>query len=372
MMGKNKSSLGVHVTHDASVCQITNGKIDWFLEEERLSRIKHDEFPYLTLANSNIAENIGKIQISSLYEPHNIKETVSFFENSTTIVKKNHHSRYQNESLKKVIEYESFTEHHIFHASCGFYNSGFTRSAVLVVDGMGNPVGDSDKYEDLHEVESIYSCSYPNLFRLHAQNYTPTYLTGMQKYDLTFGIGMVYNALSNYFGFGDFGSGKLMGLSAYGKPDKKIKPFLNSDGTLDTSLFYRTRYGIQLIPYDYIKYPESIKNFNSLEQKSKEAQIFCNLAYRLQEDFETYMINIIKKTLEITEENNIVLTGGCALNCVANYKYLEHLPKGVKLYVEPISTDAGTAIGLAKLDYYADTKSTTKHPLKTLYLGPER
>jgi carbamoyltransferase len=371
-MAKSKSSLGVHISHDASVCQVTNGEIDWFIEEERLSRLKHDEIPYLSLANCDVAENIGKIQISSLYEPHNIKKTISFFESATTILTKNYHSKYKNYDLMKNIEYESYLQHHTFHAACGFYNSGFIRSAVLVVDGMGNPVGDVNKQENFHEVESIYSCSYPNLFYLHAQNYTPTYIVGMEKYELIFGIGMVYNALSNYFGFGDFGSGKLMGLSAYGKPDKNIKPFLKSDGSLDTSLFYRSRYGIKLIPYDYIKYPDSIKKFNSLDKNSKESQIFCNLAYRLQEDFEIYMINLIKKTLEITGENNIVLTGGCALNCVANYKYLEHLPKGVKLYVEPISTDAGTSIGLAKLDYYASTKSTTKHPLKTLYLGPER
>ena len=53
------------------------------------------------------------------------------------------------------------------------------------------------------------------------------------------------------------------------------------------------------------------------------------------------------------ESKNIVLTGGCALNCVANYEYLKHLPKDVNLYVEPISSDAGTSIGLAKLLYYS-------------------
>lgn len=368
-MKKNKSSLGAHVSHDASVSQITNGKIDWFIEEERLSRIKHDEYPYLSLMQSTIAKDIGKLQISSLYEPHNTEESKYFYKICTILLQKNHSSKHNNYKLLEDIKYESFCEHHIFHASCGFYNSGFTKSAVLVVDGMGNPV---KSLEHFHEVESIYSCSYPNTFYLHAQNYTPTYLDGMERYNLVFGIGMVYNALSNYFGFGDFGSGKLMGLSAYGKPDKKIKSFLNEGGTLDTSLFYRTRYGINLIPYDYIKYPEGIKEFASLDQKSKQSQIFCNLAYRLQADFETYMIRLIKQTLEITQETNLVITGGCALNCVANYKYLEHLPKGVKLYIEPISTDAGTSIGLAKLDYYATTKSTTKHPLKTLYLGPER
>ena len=47
------------------------------------------------------------------------------------------------------------------------------------------------------------------------------------------------------------------------------------------------------------------------------------------------------------------MTGGCALNCVANYEYLKHLPKDVKLYIEPVSSDAGTSIGLAKYMYYS-------------------
>ena len=74
-----------------------------------------------------------------------------------------------------------------------------------------------------------------------------------------------------------------------------------------------------------------------------------NLAYRLQKDFEKWMTDFILKC----ESKNIVLTGGCALNCVANYEYLKHLPKDVNLYIEPISSDAGTSIGLAKFLYYS-------------------
>jgi predicted NodU family carbamoyl transferase len=160
-----------------------------------------------------------------------------------------------------------------------------------------------------------------------------------------------------------------MGLSAYGKEDKNIKSFVNPDYTLDTDQFYRSRFGLTFLPYEYVKYPKDVDQFIDLPEEDR--QRFCNLAYRLQKDFELYMSNLILKVLEITGEKNIVLTGGCALNCVANYEYLKILPKGVKLYVEPISTDAGTSIGMAKLDYYSSTKSTSRHPLKTLYLGLE-
>ena len=84
------------------------------------------------------------------------------------------------------------------------------------------------------------------------------------------------------------------------------------------------------------------------------------------------MINLIKKAIELGDSKNIVLSGGCALNCVANYEYLKHLPEGYKLYVEPISTDAGTAVGMALYNYYDISGSHAINPLKTLYLGPNR
>ena len=53
---------------------------------------------------------------------------------------------------------------------------------------------------------------------------------------------------------------------------------------------------------------------------------------------DTYVKNFTD-ALERSKRKNIILTGGCALNCVANYWYLDKLPKGVKLYVEPIAND---------------------------------
>ena len=360
----NKQSyLAANVTHDASICQVTEGKIDWFVEEERYSRIKHDRHPLTSLMSVNISDKLSsKIQISGLYEPHNkdyLRDNAKFF---VTILQKKYAKEISLEDHERL-EYEYYKIHHDFHAACGFYNSGFPRSAVLVVDGMGNPLKDN---EEVHEVETIYSCSYPNILKKYSIKVTPTYLDA-SKYPLSFGIGMVYQSISNYFGFGDFGSGKLMGLSAYGEDDINIKSFVNSDYTLDVEQFYRSRFGLTFLPYDYVKYPKDIDQFIDLPEEDR--QRFCNLAYRLQKDFENYMSNLILKTLEVTGEKNIVLTGGCALNCVANYEYLKILPKGVKLYVEPISTDAGTSIGMAKLDYYTTTKSTSRHPLKSLYLG---
>ena len=366
-MRKNKSYIGVNLTHDSSVCQVTNGKIDWFAEEERFSRVKHDSFPSLALLNMDINSIDNKLQISGLYEPHNkdkFKNDAKSF--CTQAVKKYTSEIAVGKIYKEVIQYEFYLQHHDFHCACGFYNSGFPRAAVLVVDGMGNPLDDKD---NMQEVESIYTCGYPTIFKKHSINVTPTYIEA-DTMRLCFGIGMVYQAMSNYFGFGDFGSGKLMGLASYGEEDPNIKSFIHDDDSLVIDLFYRSRFGVTFIPYDYVRYPNDVDEFIDIDSKDIK-QRFANLAYRVQKDFETYMTALILKTLDVTGEKNLVLTGGCALNCVANYEYLKHLPEDVKLYVEPISTDAGTSIGLAKIDYYHATKSTSRHPLKTLYLGKE-
>ena len=79
----------------------------------------------------------------------------------------------------------------------------------------------------------------------------------------------------------------------------------------------------------------------------------------------------------MTGKKNIVLSGGYGLNCVANYWYLEQLKdEGINLFVEPVSNDAGTAIGAALYVYYKalqpfQVEDALKPQINTLYLGPE-
>lgn len=354
---------GVNLSHDGSICQLNqNGEIDWVIEEERYSRTKNLSLPFSPIPYIDFKDKINTIQISGLYEFWDkkcLEETAKIF----SILVEKFYNKQKNFNSKKSIDYELFLEHHTYHAACGFYNSGFEESAVLVVDGMGNYVNDQH-----HEVETIYSFSYPNIVSTHQVHTTNSFMhsSSHQFEKLPIGIGMMYSAIADYFGFGSLGSGKVMGMSAYGKEDPNIKSFI-VDNKLDSLQFYRTRYGINFIPYDYVNY-EGI----SITSQHPKIQNLYNLAYRLQKDFENYMINLILYTLQITGSENLVLTGGCALNCVANYKYLDILPKDVKLYVEPISTDAGTAVGLAKLQYYHQTQSNNPKPLTSLYLGIEK
>ena len=61
------------------------------------------------------------------------------------------------------------------------------------------------------------------------------------------------------------------------------------------------------------------------------------------------------------------------MNCVANYWYLDQMKdEGINVYVEPISNDAGTAIGAALLHYHRVTGDSKVRPYAdSLYLGQQ-
>ena len=66
----------------------------------------------------------------------------------------------------------------------------------------------------------------------------------------------------------------------------------------------------------------------------------------------------------MSKSKNLVLTGGCALNCVANYKLLKVLPNDINLYVDPTCDDSSVSIGGV---YH--THQIPSFKLKNLYKG---
>ncbi len=362
--------LVYNCSHNASVAYINKGIVQYLIEEERLSHKKHDNQPYLSLADvGNYIDRDDHIDITMstcLHHPDDPKKSgkdIEFCE------------RLSRKAIKKSLNTfrDCSDEHHLYHAAIGFYNSGFKDATCVIVDGAGSYVDNCS-----HEVETIYKASYPANFETIHKKVVPwsTLNNKFPKENIkpptcpepTTGIGMVYSGLAHYFGFGHLGCGTLMGLAPYGEDDPNIKPFV-IDGKIDESLWSRNKCGADFISYDYVK---DVPIFKSIKDPRKKFQYLCNLAYRLQKDFESYMINLINKAIELGDSKNIILSGGCALNCVANYELLNHLPEGYKLYVEPISTDAGTSVGMGLYEWYKTSRSTEINPIKTLYLGPNR
>jgi carbamoyltransferase len=315
----------INYSHNGSLCYQVDGKVIFYIEEERLSRTKEDAFPYLCL--QELKKHTLELDYFAICGLGNdeLKYTGSIF---SRLIEK------IGIECKEVVDLGM--RHHLLHASCGFYNSGFDEAVCIIVDGAG---ADNHPNKQGSEKETIFRFRFPCDFDV----VTKTYQTEPHS------VGMVFEQVSLFLGFGPRDAGKVMGLSTYGVPDDNFPPIYckNSSGQWD----YNPEFSFDL-PY----------------LKQDDFQIRANLAYSVQTTTQKRVSQLIKMAVDQTGCRNVVLSGGYALNCVNNYEYIQEFPD-IDLYAEPISHDGGTAIGAVKLLHHRNTKDLTKRPLKSLYMG---
>ena len=300
----------VNTGHNSSVCLLRDGELVFHIEEERLSRIKYDDLPLLAI--SKIKEYTNALDYFILIDEKHKTSEDNFFIRLVCKL-----GLVESFSSPKIIVGDS-TQHHLYHAAGAFYNSGFNDAVVLVADAGGGIHKDKDGNHIGIETESVYTIEYPSTINC-VISHIGTYQTPLR-------VGAMYSGLSIELGHGPLDCGKAMGLSTYGKPDEAIPPV--------SEIFEHN-----LNAYTH----PTIKDFASYNKQ--------NLCYAVQKFTEQQMVNSITHALNITGKKNLVLTGGVALNCVANYEYLRCLPADVKIYVDPPAYDGGLSIGAAKLYY---------------------
>ena len=166
-----------------------------------------------------------------------------------------------------------------------------------------------------------------------------------------------------------------MGLFPYGKPNDKIPKLFNSTSDtfpfdlVDRNIVVPTYPGSAFVNRNLFEFLKD--DLDNPEKDLTKLQSRRDLAYALQTQTQEQALKLIVRASELSGKKNVVLSGGYGLNCVANYFYLEKLNElGIKLYVEPISNDGGTAIGAALWFYHNATGSKDKSP-SDIYLGPK-
>jgi len=327
--------LGINTSHNGSVCVLKDGKVDFFLEEERISRFKHDNYPIEILKSIPKNYNINEICISGL----------------------NHHWTQKNfdlyisylKSLFPNITIHNFLlQHHLCHALSSFYNSKFKKCMGVVIDGCGSYIKSSKGREA--ETESIYTLDYLN---------SPTCIYKSNRLvDVKEPISLakVYEGITVNLGFKWYEAGKTMGLSSYGKYNNQIpKLYKNGKGN---PLLFNNKGNVNGTLKEKYKY---LLNSKDLKQ---------DLAYKVQQESQQAVGDLIEKYLKETGLKQVCCSGGYFLNCVANY-YLIKRFSDIEFYFEPISSDAGISIGAAKLLWYKKVKDKIINSQKTLYYGPK-
>ena len=385
--------------HNSGVCLLKDGKVVFSIEEERLSRAKYDGGPFASMVE--ILKYTDKIDYLVVAHTQKIKDTAGRIDFTgddvyTGLARKLGLINRQADVMNHPQVVDLSHVHHKLHAACAFYRSGWDSAVSVIVDGAGTFLGINNSLQGpitVWEVESIIDCAYPAKFKSLYKHYGtrepvlgcvlknfPSEITDEsgQTHEAVFsdraGIVKVYEAVTQYCGFMPIEAGKTMGLFPYGKPNHKIPKLFETDSLVELSnrnLILPTYPNAALVNsqlFNFLEDPTGVQQEDVTKLENRR-----DLAYACQLETQTQVLKLIRKAVAMTNNKKVVLSGGYGLNCVANYYYLEHLRKdGVELYVEPISNDAGTAMGAALLFYHQIFADKTPKVHDTLYLGPDK
>ena len=263
-------------------------------------------------------------------------------------------------SLKKKDLNLLFTEHHISHAASAFYPSNFKESAILTIDGVGEWCTASICKGEDKDIQILKELHFPH------------------------SVGLLYSAFTYYLGFRvNSGEYKLMGLAPYGIEDleetklfiEKIKSEvvdIKEDGSIFLNQkYFKYTYGLKMIKENSFK---SLFGFHTRKEEEEISQTHCNMALAIQMVTEEIVIKMVREAKKLTNSNNLCLSGGVALNCVANGK-IEELGIFDNIYIQPASGDAGGSLGAAlsiNHMYFDSERHYSKEYdlMKGSYLGP--
>lgn len=349
--------VGLNPGHNGSVAVLVDGKLDLYIEEERLSRMKYDGNPYKAL--DYIVRNykhVDELVVAGTTQPQQMPWTAE-----------DPYGCYLRKFYPNIKKTLLFEHHHLTHAASAFYGSGFDKAAVLVIDGSGSVINAQveDKYIYGYETETIYNASYEQgfdeLYKSVRSDEKYRVMTRSRVFDDGVTITKAYEAVSQYLGFGFIEAGKTMGLAPYGEEDDRIPQIFLTDRANKNMFIPHYPAGALINESAYPQFRREEERDDSFSDLDK------NLAYSIQKASERQVIQLIEIAIERTGLKNICISGGFGLNCVANYEYLKHFPD-CNFYIDPIAHDGGTAIGAAKLIYYGNS-GANKCSTDTLYYG---
>lgn len=241
--------------------------------------------------------------------------------------------------------------HHLAHAASAFFPSPFERAAVLTLDGVG-------------EWETTWMGTGEG-----------ARLSPLQSIPFPHSLGLAYDAICQYLGFRKTDdAGKVMGLSAYGDPERFSDVFEdwlqwdNDRGTFRIDPRYITwprYYGYGAAPLYSARLVEELgpprKAGEPIEAHHHDVAAAC------QKRFEEIVLALARRLAKRTGLKQLCLAGGCALNCLANQRIREETGFS-DVFVFPAAADAGAGAGAA---LWASVGATGKRAqLEHLALGP--
>ncbi|MFD0916027.1 carbamoyltransferase [Pseudahrensia aquimaris] len=225
--------------------------------------------------------------------------------------------------------------HHLCHAATACYSSPYDKALCVVVDGMGEGASTAFFSFENGELQRLDSKQFANLASL----------------------GIFYSQVCYAIGFDPLAGEewKVMGLAAYGEVDEELYDLLRPVVRVDGSRFSLSR--------SHAAWFEKLLSFRKRGFKEN-----ADLACTAQKVFEDVLFEFLTVAHERWGGENLVLTGGCALNSSANGKIVGSTPFK-NLHVPMAPGDDGNSVGAALLAWKDDHPNQQVPRFTTPYLG---
>src|SRR5436190_19724341 len=369
--------LGLNAYHgDSAACLFIDGKLIAAAEEERFRRIKH--WAGLPTSAINYVLQEAKLSLGEIdHIAINRKPGVNNLRRLGFVLTHFPHPKLVAQKIKNIRSAASVqerleqvygvplqaqihpVEHHLAHLASAYLVSGFGEAACLSIDGFGD------------FASTVFGFGRGEKIKIDSRIYFPH------------SLGIFYSALTQFIGFPNYGDEyKVMGLAPYGKPNYlaqmrqivRVQP----DGTFRLALKY-FRHHTANVSYSWNNcapevgtlYTERLIDLLGPARKSGEPreQTPTDIASSVQAMYEEAFFALLEALHARYPSPNLALSGGCAMNSVANGKVYLRTPFK-KMYLPAAAGDAGGAIGGASyvLSMIADGRSRLS--LDSAYSGP--
>jgi|TARA_Y100000004_G_scaffold187168_1_gene239609 predicted NodU family carbamoyl transferase len=293
--------LGINISHNCSCAYFENNILKEYYEEDRFNKIKNYEPDASELCNYT-------------YEYQMLKK----FKNITfdVVVFASYDRGYLQIELPiikhflKQLNYKKYyfdiNNHHIYHATCGYFFSKFDQAIALISDGGG----ETQIYPYFRALQSV--------FLINKKEVVPKY-----KY--------FSNKKTDYF-------------------NNFVSTEEHEKNKIDYVMSSKSKAGLKYLYYLYksnFKAGEEGQMMGMAAYKNKQTDLdknIINICNEAQEETLKDAIELMEKAKKYSNCKNIILSGGYHLNCSNNFKLVKHFPE-YKFFVDPIPYDAGTAIG---------------------------
>lgn len=367
----NNLILGINSTgFNTASCIIKNGKLISAVEEERIIREKRTrKFPIESIKYNLLKVGVSFDQLNTIaiswnpainLEAHNLAQSERsrflgeiFYSVPSHLLKLSKNKvgdiseqqiELSNKSKIKII----YIKHHFCHAA-NYFLSPFDEAAIMTVDAFGETNSTTFSIGKKNKIKNIWHQDFPH------------------------SLGGFYSTFTEFLGFKPQNDEwKLMGASSYGDPKRylgKIRQLVNlNNNGFELDLTYFNFYQFHRPNRFTIKLSKLLginPNISGVPLK----KCYFDLAASAQVVFEDIYIHLLRLLKKKTNLDKVVISGGSALNCVANGKIL-NTTGFKKIFVPPFPDDSGCSIGAAFYVHNQLMNKKKKFYLRTNYLGP--